>query len=143
MAITTNSIIDTRITVHWGIEPHQRCLLDIIDAAKLAARENLSVTLPKMRPIENWKFPGAETQLTTKELDGLHRASVGDRRVSTRCPYYMCRISDAFRPEERGRFTPKYLRDLSSQAEKALNFVIILSRIEAGIEKVYNKITLV
>ena len=52
-------------------------------------------------------------------------------------------IPDVFRAEERGSFTPKYLRDLNAQAEKALIFVIILSRIEARIEKVYNKITLV
>jgi hypothetical protein len=48
-----------------------------------------------------------------------------------------------FRAGERGSFAPKYLRNLNAQAEKALIFVFILSRIEAGIEKVYNKITLV
>jgi hypothetical protein len=42
-----------------------------------------------------------------------------------------------------GGFTPKYLRDLSTQAEEALIFFTILSRIEAGIEKVYNKTALV
>ena len=48
-----------------------------------------------------------------------------------------------FRAEERGRFAPKYLQKLSAQAEQALIFVIILSMIEAGIKKVYNKIALV
>ena len=48
-----------------------------------------------------------------------------------------------FRAEERGSFAPKYLRNLSTQAEKVLIFVIILSSIVAGSEKVYNKITLV
>ena len=62
---------------------------------------------------------------------------------STRPFYYMRRISDVFRAEERGSFAPKYLRNLSTQAGKALIFVVILSRIEAGIKKVYNKITLV
>ncbi len=45
--------------------------------------------------------------------------------------------------QERGSFTPKYLPNLNAQAEKALIFVSILSTIEAGIEKVYNKIALV
>jgi hypothetical protein len=45
-----------------------------------------------------------------------------------------------FRAEERGSFAPKYLRDLSTQAEKALIFIIVLSRIEAGIEKFTTKL---
>jgi hypothetical protein len=45
--------------------------------------------------------------------------------------------------EEHGSFTPKYLRDLNTQAEKAFIFVFILSTIEPRIEKVYNKIALV
>jgi len=35
------------------------------------------------------------------------------------------------------------LRNLNTQAEKAVIFVTILSMIEAGLEKVYNKIVLV
>jgi hypothetical protein len=63
------------------------------------------------------------------------------KRVSIRPSYHMRGITDVFRVEERGSLTPKSLQDLRTQAEKALIFVIILSRIEAGIEKVYNKIT--
>ena len=37
--------------------------------------------------------------------------------------------------QERGSFAPKYLRDLSTQAGKALIFVVILSRIEAELKK--------
>ena len=39
-----------------------------------------------------------------------------------------------------GVLLPKYMRNLNTQAEKALIFVIILSRIVAGVERVYNQI---
>ena len=54
----------------------------------------------------------------------------------------MHRFSEASN-SDLGSFAPKYLRDLSTQAGKALIFVVIPSRIEAGIEKVYNKTALV
>lgn len=84
-------------------------------------------------PFKRWRTFGTETRWRSKTVDCLPR-------VLIICTRLYSRIYDAFRPEERGSFTPKYLRNLSTQAEKALIFIIILSTIEAGIDKVYNKI---